>query len=105
MRTISEPLRASRRPEAVGSYPVTVLLVLMWLRSAATPVVGEVSKAPITGADSWELKHTRAATDVVESELRDTGVELEQEREGLANATGSTEDGNLGGLERREKEG
>jgi len=43
-------------------------------------------------------RRTRGATDVVESELSDSGVELEQEREGLANATGGTEDGNLGEL-------
>lgn len=56
MRTISAPLRASARPDGVGSYPRTLclsadahgrlgrkrhhtsLLVLMWPMSAATPV-------------------------------------------------------------------
>lgn len=39
MRTISDPLRASLRPDGVGSWPLTTLLVLMWLKSAATPAV------------------------------------------------------------------
>ena len=40
MRTISAPLRASFRPEpsGVGLWPETTLLVLMWPRSAATPI-------------------------------------------------------------------
>lgn len=41
---------------------------------------------------------TRSATDIVQSKLSDASVELEEERERLANATGSTEDGNLGQL-------
>jgi hypothetical protein len=41
---------------------------------------------------------TGSAADVVQSKLSDSGVELEQERERLANATGSTEDSNLGQL-------
>lgn len=47
------------------------------------------------GADDWR---TRGEADVVEGELANAGVELEEERERLANATGSTEDGDLGGL-------
>ncbi len=43
-------------------------------------------------------KRTRSATDIVESELSDEGVELQKQREGLANAAGGTEDGNLGEL-------
>lgn len=42
---------------------------------------------------------TGSATDVVESELSDTGVELEEEGERLADTAGSTEDGDLGELE------
>ena len=38
MRTTSEPLRASLRPDSEGLWPETTLLVLMWLRSAATPI-------------------------------------------------------------------
>jgi hypothetical protein len=38
MRTISAPVKHSLSPDGVGSYPLTVLLVLMWLISAATPV-------------------------------------------------------------------
>lgn len=45
-----------------------------------------------------ETKLTRATADIVESELGDAGVQLHQKRERLANATGSTEDGDLGGL-------
>lgn len=40
-------------------------------------------------------RRTWASTDVVESELGDAGVELEEERERLSNATGGTEDGDL----------
>lgn len=43
-------------------------------------------------------KHTRATLDIVEGELSNTGVELQEEGEGLANATTSTENGDLGGL-------
>jgi hypothetical protein len=42
--------------------------------------------------------HTRASTDIVQSQLRHSGVELEKEREGLANATSSAENGDLGKL-------
>ena len=41
---------------------------------------------------------TRSTADVVEGELGNTGVELQEEGEGLANATTSTEDGDLGSL-------
>lgn len=46
-----------------------------------------------------QVGRTRGATDVVESELSDVGVELEEEGQGLANAAGGTEDGDLGELE------
>lgn len=42
---------------------------------------------------------TGRKTDVVEGKLADPGVELEEEGERLANATGGTEDGDLGGLQ------
>jgi hypothetical protein len=41
--TTSAPERAALRPDGVGSYPVTVLSVLTWLISAATPVITFVS--------------------------------------------------------------
>lgn len=43
-------------------------------------------------------RRTRATADVIESKLRNTGVELQQERERLANATSGAEDSDLGGL-------
>jgi hypothetical protein len=43
-------------------------------------------------------RHTRATADIIESKFRNTRVELEQERERLANATSGTEDSDLGGL-------
>lgn len=46
---------------------------------------------------------TGSTTDIVEGELRNTGVELQQQRERLTNTTGSTEDGDLGGLGKRRK--
>lgn len=47
---------------------------------------------------------TGSAADIVQSKLGDAGVELEQQRQRLANATGSTEDGNLGQLEAHKKQ-
>ena len=44
------------------------------------------------------MRRTRSTADIVESELRNTGVELQQQRERLANTTGGTENGDLGGL-------
>lgn len=43
--------------------------------------------------------NTGAAADVVQGKLGNSGVELEQEGQRLANATGSTENGDLGQLE------
>lgn len=43
--------------------------------------------------------HTWGTLDVVKSELGNSWVELQEERQRLANTTGSTEDGNLGGLQ------
>lgn len=45
-----------------------------------------------------QQKHTRATLDIIEGELSNTGVELQEEGEGLANATTGTENGDLGGL-------
>lgn len=52
---------------------------------------------PFKGARA-PRRHTGSTTDIIEGELRDTGVELQQQRQRLANATGSTEDSDLGGL-------
>lgn len=51
--------------------------------------VGSIGHVMTGGRRTW------ASTDVVESELGDAGVELEEERERLSNATGGTEDGDL----------
>jgi hypothetical protein len=45
-----------------------------------------------------EVKRTWSATDVVESKLSNSRVELEEERERLADTTGGAENGNLGEL-------
>jgi hypothetical protein len=45
-----------------------------------------------------DIERTGSTTDIVEGELSDTGVELHQQRQRLANATAGTEDGDLGGL-------
>jgi hypothetical protein len=45
---------------------------------------------------------TGRKADVVEGQLGDPGVELEQQGEGLTNATGGTEDGDLGRLQGNE---
>jgi hypothetical protein len=56
-----------------------------------------VSLRSMVDADSnWR---TGGEADVVEGELANTRVELEEERERLANTTGGTEDGDLGGLQ------
>ena len=47
---------------------------------------------------SEDAVRTGTAADVVQRKLRDARVELEQQRQGLANATGSTKDGDLGVL-------
>jgi len=44
---------------------------------------------------------TWSSTDIVEGKLRNTGVELEEEGQWLSNSTGSTEDGDLGELDRQ----
>jgi hypothetical protein len=43
-------------------------------------------------------KRTGSSTDVIESKISDEGVELEEEREGLADTAAGTKDGNLGEL-------
>lgn len=42
--------------------------------------------------------NTRATLDIVQSELRDTRVELQEEGEGLADTTSRAKDSDLGGL-------
>ena len=37
MTTMSAPFKALARPSSGGKYPLTTLLVLIWLKSAATP--------------------------------------------------------------------
>ena len=44
----------------------------------------------------------RGVDDIVEGELINIGGELQEKRERLANATSSTEDGDLGQLQREE---
>lgn len=41
---------------------------------------------------------TRSHADIIQGELSHSGVELEQQRERLADTTGSAEDGDLGQL-------
>jgi hypothetical protein len=54
------------------------------------------------GVDVAEISSdTRAAADIVKSELANTGVELHQQRQRLTNTTGGTEDGDLGSLASR----
>lgn len=63
---------------------------------------GVVASDGAVGVDVTEVSSdTRGTADVVEGELGNTGVELQEEGEGLANSTTSTEDGDLGGLSLR----
>jgi hypothetical protein len=58
------------------------------------------------GVDVAEISgNTRATADIVQSQLGDAGVQLHQQRERLANATTSTENGDLGGIASRGGEG
>lgn len=45
-----------------------------------------------------KVPRTRGTTDIVEGELGDSRVELEEERERLADAASGTKDGNFGEL-------
>jgi hypothetical protein len=45
-----------------------------------------------------QLMRTGSQADIVEGELGNPGVELQEEGQRLANATGGTEDGDLGCL-------
>lgn len=91
MMTTSAPLSASARPDAPGWWPVTLLLVLMWLISAATPAYISIFRSSF----SCTGQHTRATLDIVQRQLRHPRVELHQQRQGLANATGGTKHGDL----------
>jgi hypothetical protein len=44
------------------------------------------------GGDTW------CQPDIVQCELSDAGIELKQQREGLADTTSGAQDGDLGGL-------
>lgn len=68
----------------------------MWEISAATPVHHRVRA--VSSIDAWG-RLTWSSTDIVESELSNTRVELEEEGQRLANSTGGTENGDLGELE------
>jgi hypothetical protein len=75
--------------------------------SAATP--GAVSKdscgelagglARRVASNWWEKRRTGGKADVVERQLGDARVQLKEQRERLADTTGGTEDGDLGGLQ------
>ena len=73
----------------------TSLLVLMWPMSAATPVQHYLASAQCSMDWQRQLKHTGSKADIVEGELANPGVELQQQRQWLANATSGTENGNL----------
>lgn len=112
MTTMSAPLRASARPEGVASWPRTWARQLgaWWQRGRAAYLALGVDVANV-GSDTWEpsawVQRSRALraipirvrtggeADVVEGELGDARVELEEQRQRLANATGGTEDGDL----------
>jgi hypothetical protein len=73
--------------------------VLTWEQSAATPALdvsgGQLAKKK---KSLQRRQHTGSTTDIVESELTDSGVELQEKRQRLANTTTGTENGDLGGL-------
>ena len=50
------------------------------------------------GGGGLVARLTGSTADIVQSELSDSGVQLEEQRERLANTTGSAEDSDLGQL-------
>lgn len=90
MRTTDAPARAFFNPSPLGSYPVTVLFVLIWPISAATPTPRsacspEQDPNPLTGS----------SPDIIKCKVGDAGVELHQQRQRLPNASRSTQDRNF----------
>lgn len=67
----------------------------MWPMSAATPIREVQCAIPMCVV---HRKRTGSKADIVEGELSDPGVKLEEQRQRLADTTGSTEDGDLGRL-------
>lgn len=68
----------------------------MWPMSAATPAFKVLDLACM--ACTRRLGRTGSQADIVEGELANPGVELQEEGQRLPNATGGTEDGDLGRL-------
>lgn len=60
--------------------------------------IDDSCKRLLRKADRKRRQHTGSTTDVVEGKLSDSGVELQEKRQRLANTTTGTEDGDLGGL-------
>ncbi len=72
IRTISDPVRACFKPSASGWWPVTTLLVLIWLMSAATPILSQLLG---TGTCS-DRRLTGAAFDIVKCKLGHPRIQL-----------------------------
>lgn len=92
MRTISDPSRASLRPDGVGSWPLTTLLVLMWLKSAATPAIDRSVLWPLLQF-SPQLQSLEAAIGCFVATYRvHRGCRREQaeRHEGSTSSTGTT---------------
>jgi hypothetical protein len=73
----------------------TLLFVLMWLISAATP---SIAVRPLVPVPLTANLYTGCEADIVECQLGNAGVKLEQQRQWLTDATGCAEDCHLGGL-------
>ncbi len=101
MSTISAPVKHSLIPAPDGSYPFTCLFVSRRRRGTSPHQVSTY------GAFSVDVRDiggdTRSALDIVQRELGHSGVELEEEGQRLANATGSTEDGDFGSLDSEQR--
>jgi hypothetical protein len=57
MTTISAPFKALANPSSGGKYPVTTLLVLIWLKSAATPGELTISKRASSSTRGLDLSN------------------------------------------------
>jgi len=88
----------SRRDPSILALLHTVLLVLMWETSAATPVRQWSINSSLGPVVESQSDRTWGTLDVVERKLGNARVELEEKRQRLANTASSTENGDLGVL-------
>jgi hypothetical protein len=95
MTTISAPFKQAARPSPSGEYPVTYSSINIPSHSLY-PIVSSYSALGVDVADI--SGDTWSALDIVEGQVAHARVELEEERQRLADATTGAEDDDLGEL-------